>query len=180
MIDYNKIADSIRHFEGSNFVRIESPWTITKKVAQITAPEDATYWSISEKNKVLVASGEQSFLYLYLKGFLPKGRFQSVTPCFRDEPFDKIHTKYFIKNELIDTEDTSPDNLHQIIEDVEYFLHRYTDKNNVEVVPNDDGWDINVNGIEVGSYGIRSCEYLKWIYATGCAEPRLTYAVNLK
>lgn len=180
MIDYRKIADSIEYFENSGFARIESPWTVTKKIAQITAPENASYWSISEKNKVLVASGEQSFLYLYLKGFLPKGRFQSVTPCFRDEPFDNLHTKYFIKNELIDTEDTSADNLHQIIEDVEHYLYRYTDKNNVAVVPNDDGWDINVNGIEVGSYGIRSCEYLKWIYATGCAEPRLTYAVNLK
>lgn len=181
MIDYRKIADSIEYFENSGFARIESPWTVTKKIAQITAPENASYWSISEKNKVLVASGEQSFLYLYLKGFLPKGRFQSVTPCFRDELFDKIHTKYFIKNELIDTENVTEDNLVAIINDAARFFANYTSTDNIEIVDNDSGgMDIEINGIEVGSYGIRSCEYLKWIYATGCAEPRLTYAVNLK
>lgn len=32
---------------------------------------------------------------------------------------------------------------------------------------------------ELGSYGIRECEYLKWIYATGCADPRLSKIINL-
>jgi len=41
-------------------------------------------------------------------------------------------------------------------------------------------YDIEFNGIELGSYGIRECEYLSWIYATGCAEPRLSYCQNLK
>ena len=32
---------------------------------------------------------------------------------------------------------------------------------------------------ELGSYGIRECEFLKWIYATGCAEPRIRKIINL-
>lgn len=178
MIDYEKISNSIKFFEKEKFKRIESPWTVTKEISQITAPKDATLWSIEEKKKVLVASGEQSFLYLYLKGFLPKGRFQTVTPCFRDEPFDKTHTKYFIKNELIDTENVNYDNLTEITFSACRFFEQYTDAKNVKLVDTEDGYDITVNGIEVGSYGIRSCEYLEWVYATACAEPRLTYALQ--
>jgi len=33
---------------------------------------------------------------------------------------------------------------------------------------------------ELGSYGIRSCEFLDWIYATGVAEPRFSSLINLK
>ena len=32
---------------------------------------------------------------------------------------------------------------------------------------------------ELGSYGIRTCDYLKWIYGTGCAEPRLSRVLKL-
>jgi hypothetical protein len=38
--------------------------------------------------------------------------------------------------------------------------------------------------IEIGSYGIRRDDKVgKWVYGTGCAEPRLSYAIaveNLK
>ena len=35
-------------------------------------------------------------------------------------------------------------------------------------------YDIDYHGIELGSYGIRHCQFLNWIYGTGCAEPRLS------
>jgi hypothetical protein len=34
--------------------------------------------------------------------------------------------------------------------------------------------DIEFAGIELGSYGIRSCDFLDWVYGTGVAEPRLS------
>lgn len=43
-----------------------------------------------------------------------------------------------------------------------------------------DGYDITYKGIELGSYGMRKCEFLEWVYGTGCAEPRLSYCQNLK
>ena len=98
MIDYARLDRSIRYFENEGIPSIELPWTVTKSVSEITKPDGKSEWEILGKNKVLVASGEQGFLYLYLKGFLPKGRYQGITPCFRDEPFDITHTKYFIKN----------------------------------------------------------------------------------
>lgn len=115
MIDYNLLSKSIEHYEIYGFSRIESPWTVTKAVSNITKPLGAKDFTLCETDKVLVASGEQSFLYLYLKGFLPKGQYQSITPCFRNESFDPLHSKYFIKNELIKTDETSEGDLDYVI-----------------------------------------------------------------
>lgn len=177
MIDYSIIDRSIQFYEKRGFSRIESPWTVTKEVSNITKPVGKTDWEILGKDKVLVASGEQSFLYLYLKGFLPPGKYQTVTPCFRNDVFDKTHTKYFIKNELIITDDISDLSLKKIISDCKDFYESELNTK-AEIVKTDIGYDIEIAGIEVGSYGIRNCEYLKWIYGTGVAEPRLTMIKN--
>ena len=177
MIDYNIIARSIDYYTQNGFSRIETPWTVTKKISEITKPNGKEEFEILGKNKVLVASGEQGFLYLYLKGFLPKGRFMTITPCFRDEIFDITHTKYFIKNELICTDDTSDSSLMCIIDICEKFFEKeLSDK--VDIISTEFGYDIEYKGIEIGSYGIRECDYLKWIYATGVAEPRLSNLIN--
>ena len=174
MIDYNKIAASIEHYGSYGFKRIESPWTVTKAIADITRPIECNNFTIEEKKKVLVASGEQSFLYLYNKGFLPKGRFQTVTPCFRDEPFDAFHTKYFIKNELIVTDSVGMDFLCKVVNLAEHFFRTYIKNGIVILQTSETSYDITYEGIELGSYGIRKCDYLEWIYGTGIAEPRLT------
>lgn len=174
MIDYGRLDRSIDHYSNNGFTRIESPWTVTTEIANITCPEGKSNWEILGKNKVLVASGEQSFLYLYLKNFLPKGRYQTVTPCFRDEPFDQTHTKYFIKNELIITDEVDDITL---METINICMEFFQNELNESVTPlkTDIGYDLmSKTGIELGSYGIRKCEYLKWIYATGLAEPRMT------
>jgi hypothetical protein len=178
MIDYAKLADATHYYGEMGFKRIESPWTVTKAISDITRPPEAKDFSlIHDDNKVLVASGEQSFLYLYNKGFLPKGKFQTTTPCFRKESFGPFHTKYFIKTELIDTENVTEKSLMAMIDHATCFFGRYTPA--LEVVKTSDtSYDINVGGIEVGSYGIRTSSFLDWIYGTGVAEPRLTKAVD--
>jgi len=197
MIDYQNIADSIKHYENNGYQRIESPWTVTKAIGDITKPPSvAIDFEILGKSKVLVASGEQSFLYLYLKGFLPKGRFQTVTPCFREEIFDQIHSKYFIKNELIVTDEVNEKELFNVVQCAfKFFMTRFEEeiKSNplgalhVREYKSDKNelcYDIEYcykqKFIELGSYGIRRCEYLSWIYGTGCAEPRLSYCQKLK
>lgn len=173
MIDYTRLGRSTEFYTEMGYKRIESPWTVTQYVSDITKPEDAFDWEIKGKEKVLVASGEQSFLYLYLKGFLPKGRFQTITPCFRNESFDLLHTKYFMKNELIITDDVSEKSLKEMINHAREFFKNELGTS-VSVRKTDIGWDIEYKGIELGSYGIRSCPYLDWIYGTGCAEPRMS------
>ena len=180
MINYKNIQDSIDFYEKRGFKRVESPWTVTKAISDITKPvfgpgETLPDFTIREKNKVLVASGEQSFLYLYNKGFLPKGQFQTVTPCFREDQFDSFHTKYFIKNELIKTDLVNEDSLEYLIDTAfEFFKTRLGEGVEIQTTVAGKEYDISFNNIELGSYGIRSCEFLDWVYATGVAEPLLS------
>lgn len=186
MINYDIIAESIRHYEEFGFIRVESPWTVTRSISNITKPEGAKDFYIAEKDKVLVASGEQSFLALYNKEFLPKGWYQTVTPCFRDESFTPLHTKYFIKNELIitgenelNTEYMSIVWLENIVEKASWFFQKYLDSKHIKIKSTSSlSYDIMCEEIELGSYGIRQCDFLKWIYGTGVAEPRLSRAIQ--
>lgn len=178
MIDYGRLDRSVKFYEERGFNRIESPWTVTKEISGITKPPGKVDWEITGKDKVLVASGEQSFLYLYLKGFLPKGRYQTITPCFREEPFDVTHTKYFMKNELIITDDVTNKSLMSVIRFCKEFYESELGVN-IDLIETEQGYDLEYQGIEIGSYGIRSCNYLDWIYATGLAEPRMSVVKNI-
>lgn len=180
MINYGIIDDSIEFYQQRGFKRIESPWTVTPAISGITKPPGAKDFVIQDRNKVLVASAEQSFLYLYNKGFLPNGMFQSVTPCFRDEPFTSLHTKYFIKNELIYTgfdEEESESELQLVIDAAAAFFARWNVKTKM-IKTGEDSYDLYHEEVELGSYGIRKCDYLTWIYGTGVAEPRLTRTIK--
>lgn len=177
MIDYMLLDDSSNYYNEHGFLRVEAPWAVTPQVDDITRPESKTPFELKHNDKRLVASGEQSFLYLYLKGFLPLGKFQTITPCFRYEAFDFLHTKYFMKNELIRTDVVNQVALEEIVETCLNFYRRYIPL--ATVVKTEAGYDIEVDGKELGSYGIRSCEFLDWIYATGCAEPRTSSLIKL-
>lgn len=178
MIDYKLLNDSIIYYEGKGYQRIESPWTVSENIDNITKPSDRISFQLKHNNKCLVASGEQSFLYLYLKNFLPKGQYQTITPCFRFEAFDFLHTKYFMKNELIKTDVVTQEALLEIVGNSLAFYQPLFNRE-LDVVKTDIGFDIEIDGKELGSYGIRSCEFLDWIYATGCAEPRTSSLIKL-
>ena len=179
MIDYALIDRSIVFYEDNNFKRIELPWTVSEMVDGITRPSDKIPFQLKHNDKCLVASGEQSFLYLYLKNFLPLGQFQGTTPCFRNESFDFLHTKYFIKNELIKTDIVNEFELLNIVEIALKFYGKFFNKELLTVVKTKEGYDIEIKNKELGSYGIRECEFLRWIYGTGCAEPRTSNLIKL-
>lgn len=183
MIDYNIIDTSLKFYDGEGYKRIESPWLVTEAVDNITKPVDIQSYQVKHNGKNLVASGEQSFLYLYLKGFLPKGMFQTVTPCFRSESFDFLHSKYFIKNELIRTDETDRNALMGTIDSALKFFRQYISSACVKKI-NNTSYDIVVldgqqTEYELGSYGIRECSFLSWVYGTGVAEPRLSNIINV-
>lgn len=176
MIDYGMLNASTEYYESRGFKRIESPWTVSEYVDNITKPSGVTSFKLEHNKKCLVASGEQSFLYLYLKEFIPKGQYQTITPCFRFESFDYLHSKYFMKNELIKTDKVDEEELNRMVEICLSFFRSYLP--DAYRMKTKDGYDIMYADIELGSYGIRECEYLKWIYATGCAEPRLSNTIK--
>lgn len=188
MIDYNKISNSISFYEKNRYTRIETPWLVPQNILNITKPIGASQFYIPEINKCLVASAEQSFLTSIIKGRIPRGRYQSVTPCFRNDENDILHHKYFIKNELIQIVNPEKDEvtseellmLDDMIDVCKQFFSTYISSNKLHIVEtkNDDltlkSFDIICNEIELGSYGVRKYLNVKWIYGTGCAEPRLT------
>lgn len=178
MIDYKLLNDSVIHYESEGFQRIETPWTVSYNVDSITRPKNAVPFQLIHNSKCLVASGEQSFLYQYLKGFLPLGQYQTITPCFRYEAFDFLHSKTFMKNELIKTDVVNHGELLIVIDKaLAFYTPLFGSK--VYVKKDGDSYDIEVEGNELGSYGIRSCEFLNWIYGTGLAEPRTSNLIKL-
>jgi hypothetical protein len=175
IINYKILYDSQSFYQGRGFQPIEVPWTVTKEISDITRPSSAKEFQLKDRDKVLVASAEQSFLYLYNKGFLPKGKYSAITPCFRDEPFGVLHTKYFMKNELINTIEVSQKSLEELVETAMTFFREYIkDPDNLQRQYTTDGIDILYKGYEIGSYGIRQCQFLEWVFGTGAAEPRFS------
>ena len=177
MIDYKILDESVKYYEACGFTRIETPWTVSKAIDDITKPKDRINMQLKHNDKCLVASGEQSFLYQSLKGFLPKGKYQTITPCFRFEEFDETHTKYFMKNELIITDDVTGSELTKLVDTAMFFFRGRLPDCYIECTGNQQ-FDIKVNNIELGSYGIRRTSFLHWIYGTGCAEPRFSSTIN--
>ena len=181
VIDYQKIASANKYYEDLGFEILDAPWWVPRPIMKITSPgpsNDNLEYFLPKNEKCLVASGEQSFLYMSNKGLLPKGKFQCTTPCFREEIQGDMKCKFFIKNELIITKDVNESVLQQTILDcVNFFKSQVPHPELVEVGDLNGSFDIEYDGIELGSYGIREVSFLKWIFATGCAEPRLTQAI---
>jgi hypothetical protein len=51
----------------------------------------------------------------------------------------------------------------------------YNDLNNeIKIVKTNIGYDLELNNIELGSYGVRKYGQLHWVYGTGLAEPRFS------
>lgn len=175
-IDYKKISDSIFYYESLGYSYIEVPWVASKESMEITCPKDRLLFSTFIGN--LIGSGEQSFLNG--RQYLPKGKFLCATPCFRDEPvLDQYHLNYFFKTELIITHSQSYNDFHDIIGDAFGFFEKYINHSDkLRIIETEQGKDIILNGIEVGSYGIRSYKGFDWVYGTGCAEPRLSQILN--
>lgn len=183
-IDYALLAKSVPFYEALGFQRIESPWTVPKPISDITKPDFASDYLVVKngKQKIFVASGEQSFLSLINKSFLPPGKYQTITPCMRDDNFGPYHTKYFMKNELIWWGDVGYDQLYFVRNQAKDFFKSLISKSDefemMEVERYQ--WDILVNGVEVGSYGLRECSFCKWVYGTGLALPRFNMALKAK
>lgn len=190
MIDYGLIQEASNFYRDSGYVRIESPWLVTEGISNITKPLGASSYIVQkdteENKKVFVASGEQSFLYLINKGFLPSGRYQTITPCLRNDDFDDIHTKYFMKLELIHfdlNDQVEPVDMENMVQDaLDFFKTKTIGKFDQPIEQKNSviESDINYKDVEIGSYGIRHTSFVSWVYGTGLAEPRFSRLLRSK
>lgn len=181
MINYQLLVDAENYYADYDFKRVEVPWSVPRPFVSITAPANATLFPHGDK--YLVASGEQSFLSMKLD----PGRYMCITPCFRDDTDDGLHKPYFVKLELFDNFNPELNNLLDILDMCHNFFAHYLPCKTLKIDPEDplskaaSTYDIvSLSGIELGSYGIRDHPKLgSWIYATGCAEPRLSKVLEM-
>lgn len=186
MIDYSILAYAQAFYSSHGYKYIEVPWLVSKEINDITMPDGVLPYRVikGEKEKRFIASGEQGFLYLLSKGHLPKGfAYQTTTPCMRNDNFDQTHSKYFMKNELIfllTPKSSADEKLTEMINHAMKFFSNVGElnPNDLSLVPTALGYDINYNGVELGSYGKRQSLMGDWIYGTGVAEPRFSRMKN--
>jgi hypothetical protein len=184
-INYQFLADAAK-FYGPFYPEIQVPWFISDKALEATMPPQARR-SFTTFAGNLVASGEQSYVQMMMDGTMPAGNWSCVTPCFRDEEYNKYHQIAFMKMELISFparyKDWDDGTHHKVCE-MEMrkmmvkaldFFSQYLP---AEIIKTDIGYDIQAGSIELGSYGIRQSMGFRWVYGTGCAEPRLSQVLK--
>lgn len=201
-INYQNLEDASKKYSNRGYNRIEVPWWVTTDIANITKPTgvpESSNYVLSVNKKCLVASGEQSFLYLANKGYIPNGKYHAITPCFRNESYDAYHSKQFMKLELIELHDVhtelTQEHITGVVNDALEVLRSIApfpmsdcifsmETGTIDpITPSglkqiDICLQLNGEDVELGSYGIRKTSFAQWIYGTGIAEPRFSKAIN--
>lgn len=181
-IDYRLLADAISFYAERDYQYLETPWIVDFPYTAATKPVGSRDFYCLDG--YLVASGEQSFLSAINSGELqPGGKYQTVTPCFRDDVIDELHQTWFIKLELIWYSPVHPggsaaDRVARVVSDAEAFMNQHLGVHRVAgEITGEHQIDLeSEQGIELGSYGHRSWRGDHWIYGTGLALPRFTIA----
>lgn len=142
------------------------PATIDPDISAVTRPPGRV--DLPHLGRVYPASAEQSFLQMLRDKTLAPGRYQALTPCYRDEPvLDHLHHRIFLKVELIIV--GGSDYLPLLLLAQRFFSNLGI---KTEAVPEGDHFDLMAGEVELGSYGIRRFEGQVYSYGTGVAEPR--------
>lgn len=187
----SNLAATLEHWlqnEGCEFAQL--PWVTGEKYLSATRPphvRDPREFLTDHGG--LLASGEQAFLQLLDEGRLVEGKcYIGWTPCFRREPcYDELHHFYFLKAELFSSPDEDPRIVREkfICGSYSWFRELLCGLGiwnrcdlRVERV-NEAQQDITLNGVEVGSYGIRVFEGRPIVYGTAMAEPRFSTAAGV-
>jgi len=191
---YNHLLKAVEYYAKCGFEYVNVPWTVSREAILMTRPPHVLGEPFSYNSGGVdhypVASAEQSFLQMAMDNWKvnvrPVGSLCALTPCFRNEPvIDDLHQPYFMKVELISWDQTSHEDLTKMIAHARLL---FEENLWVDCVPNTDPDPIGIEaydlvtshtGIELGSYGIREHPKVgRWLYGTGLAEPRYTYAIE--
>jgi len=172
-IDWELLSEA-KKFYSKSFNFIEVPWTVENNISAVTTPLDKKPFKTPIGD--LVGSAEQSFISLMSKNKIDKGRWATITPCFRDDKEDELHQKYFMKLELIDISD-EPDYFF-LLNIANDFFNKMIETQIIDIeksfYPQKD-IACAKTGIELGSYGLRRWGKFSWAYGTGLAEPRFSF-----
>lgn len=186
-INWKRISEAIEFYKDLDFDYVEVPWKVSVDSAKVTCPSSDGLLEMTG-DLVLIASGEQGFIELDRNKMLPWPNsginYVTCTPCFReiDGGRSNIHHPYFMKVELYSlckNETTANDTAKRLMSHAQSFMKKYTGTKTTKIVETTDGWDLELAGIEVGSYGYRHHDKIGyWAYGTGLAEPRYSQALE--
>lgn len=178
-VDWSRLAAAVGLYRGMGYEYVELPWFADPEVLAITCADRTRIMEVTGFGGLL-GSAEQAFLAEDLAGRLPNGRCVACTPCFRAEPIiDRLHLPGFMKVELFRSDRTDEAALRDMLTDAVSVMSRLAGTK-VDVRSTDEGCDIEIESVEVGSYGIRSARGLTWVFGTGLAEPRFSTALALR
>lgn len=179
-IDWRLLAQAIDYYEKRDFEYVELPYFVPSFVSDITF--DGNGFNVDSLHS-LIGSAEQSFLNDAVSCWRDKdmapGRYVGCTPCFRKEPeYNALSQPHFMKVELFQCGgEADAWALMQIAR--QFMVLALPFHVSVLIETTSDGWDLVVNGVEVGSYGVRKYADFSWAYGTGLALPRFSKAQTL-
>lgn len=171
---------------GSGFQYVDLPWMVPKQFSDATRPESCR--DVPTLHGSFVASGEQSFLQLWEEGRLwGASGYVGWTPCVRDDVLDEYHQHGFVKAEwFVPLEDGAQDQWQarkaELVGEQAKLFEMLAQHAGASVMVDTlyldaDQTDLVLNGIEIGSYGIRTFNGRRYIYGTALALPRFTQAL---
>lgn len=188
-INYQTVSRAISAYSTRGYKYVDTPWMVSGNALTVTLPPGRHGFAVSHperepRSNNLVGSAEQGFIQLMLNGEIEPGSWCSAGPCFRDEPeVDEMHRLSFFKVELIKI--CSPTEtvdlidvwkMAQLAAQVHSDVFFATNSRDFYIRRTDVGYDLELKGVEVGSYGTREHAGHRWLYGTGLALPRAQLA----
>lgn len=176
-ISYERIGKAQLFYKALGYFNVDTPWMVSPQAIRATLPP--THISIDSVFGSLVGSGEQGFIQQMMSGELTPGKYQTTTPCFRDEKeYNDLTRKYFMKVELIWYMPEDVKTCYEtVMNNALSCFFSISDQDTFEAMQTSEGFDIMLNGIEIGSYGVRQMGDHLWVFGTGLAEPRFSLAL---
>jgi hypothetical protein len=179
-IDWELLALAKRFYEDSDYRYCEVPYAVPVEY-NLTKPHDDPSFILDagvfqHQPHELVGSAEQGFIYQAYRKTLEYDKLCSITPCFRVERFSLQHLPWFMKLELFHLSDKQQD-VDLMLNHAMNFFASHVDASRLDIVQTSEtNWDITLDNIEIGSYGLRELPELTFIYGTGLALPRFNQA----
>lgn len=179
--DWGLLARAMSYYAEIGYAPIEVPWFVPMEIQMLTCPHPSFVMNV-EGYGALVGSAEQSFMKLALGGEIEAGRYCALTPCFRRDAEDESHKATFMKVELFSFGgsllDMQIEASLMMARAASFMIRNLGQAPSPMSVKTAQGWDLEIGGVEVGSYGAREVPGLTWAYGTGVAEPRFSYAIG--
>lgn len=162
-IDWQLLSNALNYYGSLGYRYVEVPWIVPDQISRMTFDAEGLNCQLG----TLIGSAEQGFLAMpeVMDEWLV-----ACSPCFRNEPvIDDLHHHWFMKVELY----RSGNHLEEMLQHAFSFFEKRLD---CHIITTNEGYDIMVDDIEIGSYGYRTTSARDWTYGTGLALPRFSIA----